>query len=65
MKTETNSIDYSRLTISDVERLVGRKPHDVQVRGSWVVVLFGSSKDLDNDGTPAMGSGLSFRFKKW
>ena len=65
MKTETDPIDFSRLTISDVERLVGRKPHDVQVRGSWVVILFGSGNDLDEDGSPAMGSGLSFRFKKW
>jgi len=46
------AVSFRRLTIADVETLVGRKADGVKIRGSWVVLYFAAPD-------------VTVRFRKW
>lgn len=55
-------VRFDKLTIKDVERLVGRNADSVEVRKKWVTCFFGGRPGTDQ--APAIAD-VSVSFKRW
>lgn len=58
-------LDFRKLSIGQVEGLVGRKAYDVRQEGNWIKLFFNGPAGVTDDGLNHLGAGLTISFRKW
>ncbi len=57
-------LDFNKMTLAQVEDLVGRKPYSVEIRNRHVIATFDGLSSQQGD-TVSLGAPIRVLFKKW